>query len=175
MIQDRYAGVYRTRTAWFAVSSFQTTAGVWIEIGPCRSIPATHGLLEKAEFVLQALAESKGGIDHPTDWKAVPESPILAATGVRSWSALSRISNIISVFKSNDNFDIEAWRVVGRGGWSEKIPGADIHLPPDATPEQLGRALERAFESCDPLQGNRVESTRKKPNKGKRAKSRTGK
>jgi len=122
-----------------------------MSIGNCESIPADSKAREKGELVLRALDASKQGIPHPTDWRAVPKGPILAALGVRSWSALKRVTQSCSLDWSEKGYTLTPWRSLGPRSGEVGIEEGKVRLPRDATAQDLGRALEMAFAACDPL------------------------
>ena len=123
--------------------------GLWMSVEPVERLPASSDFEEKGAVVLRALAHSRQGVENPENWKVV--SPILRAVGVHSRAELKRITRCCSVDWRDEGYRINPWRSLGPRSGEEGIPGADIHLPADASAEDIGRALEKAFAACEPF------------------------
>ncbi|MBI1825056.1 MAG: hypothetical protein HY287_15025 [Planctomycetes bacterium] len=158
--------MYQSNLRLFGVSAHETTAGVWLSIGDCDSLPIVASPAEKGELVLRLLAGSKQGVEHPVDWEYLPRSPILGAVGVKSWSALKRITQGCGVDWSQEGYQITPWRSLGPRSMDEGIEAGKVHLPPGASALEIGRALVWAFMACDPLPGDTPKA--EKPSKPKK-------
>lgn len=126
-------------------SESRTTDGVWITAEPCIRLPTDCSSAELGKAALAALATSKTGVAHPTDWKGVVQ-PLLMATGVKSWSALAKIALCVAIEASTDGMVlVPTHNLGGREGYEPKTELA-VRVNRTASAATLGTALRDAFE-----------------------------
>jgi hypothetical protein len=85
------ATAYLRKNKVFVHPDARTTDGVWIFWLPVLMQDAVDGAELDAK-ILEALANSREGVPHPTDWTGLGE-PLLQAAGVKSWNSFAHSAN----------------------------------------------------------------------------------
>ena len=98
----------------------------------------------KGKLLLQALADSRLDVPHPTDWPALIQ-PLLRSAGVKSWSTFAKTASSCHITADNGTIVLRPYRRQGRQGAFTQIPDYAISLvqPSQAT---LGEALDACFK-----------------------------
>lgn len=154
--EARSASVY-LRDAKLFVVTLSWTGALWVHDGPCDSLDSSASTADKGLLLSTALGRSR--VVAPPDGDAL--GPLLRASGVKSWSTFVRGTKSVDVeWERRESTEIVDWRptrahVVGytmtpmrnlgpRRGF-EFLHGP-VYLAGEANVEELGSALERAFE-----------------------------
>ncbi|MBX9792283.1 MAG: hypothetical protein K2Y37_25570 [Pirellulales bacterium] len=95
----------------------------------------------------EALAASRTGIPHPTDWDAV-EFPLPAMAGVRSWEQFAKRAKCVAVEDENGTLRIIPYKKKDHKGSFEQLKTA-VTVRNDVTPAEIGEAVIKAFEMCE--------------------------
>ncbi|HLN28312.1 MAG TPA: contact-dependent growth inhibition system immunity protein [Gemmataceae bacterium] len=98
-------------------------------------------------MAFQALSKSRQGVPLPK-----PEDNlvvgILQMANVKSWSAFMRAAKCISLELEDGRLSIVPHSKLGSKGALESISEKTIVMPADASPEEIGAAMEEAFTRC---------------------------
>jgi hypothetical protein len=88
-------------------------------------------------------------IPHPENWsKFSKENQILKVTKIKNWTALNRVSKLVSVnIFDNKKIEFLPWKNL-KGGHSEFLTDKAITLTTQ-DPEELGKTLLTAFDLCE--------------------------
>jgi len=147
------ASVYSRKGALYVRASSQTTAGVWIDSDSVEKLDSGVAPHQKGEAVLRALTESVQGIAHPTSWRNNDDDPLWGPggfAGVRSWRAFLNGCSCVAVTLDVDSLRFDAWKNEGPKNGFTPLPHKGIRLPSDASPPEIGVALDRALALCEP-------------------------
>lgn len=140
------AVAYERKGRFFIRSASKTTVGVWIDDGACFTADGSAPPVEIGAAVQAALAESRTGVPHPTDWKHVC-SALLAVAGVRSMLTFERSAKRVEIV-SDEQIVLSPTRNRGRDGFVI-VAGRVIVLPPAAGSLEIGQALLSAFAASE--------------------------
>lgn len=92
----RKATAYKRRARLVVHASSRTTDGVWVLDEPCIGLDVHCEDEELGAAARQALASSRDGVPHPSNWSGVLQ-PLLAAAGVRSWNTFAKSASCIEL------------------------------------------------------------------------------
>lgn len=138
------ATAYLRRNRIFVHADARTTDGVWIFWPPVLSQDAVAGAALDSN-ILQALANSRDGVPHPTDWKSLAD-PLLQAAGVRSWDTFAHLAKCVEIETTENRIAFLPTRHGGTRDGFEPLPAQALNSP--AAPGGLGRTLLAAFAIC---------------------------
>lgn len=140
----RSAHVYRRRSQLLIQPQSTTTDGVGIAEGPCLVLAADANARELGEAVRGAFAFCVERLPHPRrdEWNRVGRA-LLAAAGVRSWSAFEAHATLVSVALERDALSILP-TLAEKKGYSP-LRERERRLPLVSTAEELGQAILEAL------------------------------
>ena len=136
------ATVYKRGNALYFQSSSKTTAGVWIATAPFFKIEIDVTSSAKGEAILQALHASQEGVPHPTNWAGIL-TPLLELAGVKSWATFMKNATYVGLKSDGTQLKLIPYRNLGSKDGFEPVPTEAVDLSCQATPEQIGIALEK--------------------------------
>jgi len=143
----KMADIYERADAWYIQSSSRAITGLWVGTPPTVRIGRHEPRQRRYEAAFQALSESRQGVPLPK-----PEdnlvAEILHMANVKSWSAFMRSAKCISLELENGRLSIVPYCKQGSKGALGSIPEKVIELAADASPEEVGAAMEEAFTRC---------------------------
>src|SRR5262249_32864040 len=100
-------------------------------------------------LALAALSASVQGVPTPLDDDDLVGS-ILALAGVRSWATFMERAKCVGLHVQDNKLTIMPHKKRSRPkGALQGIAGQSIVLPADATPEEIGQAIEEVFNRCE--------------------------
>jgi hypothetical protein len=120
----------------------QTTAGVWIGVGPRRRLSISSTDQALGEAVLDVLSHSHGPVDHPTEWKNLFQ-PMLELAGVRSLKEFDRGTTVVTVGRTDENIELTPNRQIAPGKGYLPRNDEELRLPVDASATTIGEAVQR--------------------------------
>lgn len=148
MKENREASIYERRGALFIRGSAKTDTGLWIEKGPCTTLPSSAAPSELGQAARDALDRSGEIIPHPTVWKSVDEdNPILEQAGIRRWSTFRKGARVVGLSLYDGKLALTPSENEGSEGFAHLDDDA-LYLPPDADPAELGAAIKQALKRC---------------------------
>jgi hypothetical protein len=139
------AVAYRRKRKWYFHSEIKTTDGVWVATHPFLS--SEQESLDVGDRAKQALAKSTEGVSHPIDWSGL-FTPMLDLAGVKSWSSFSRGAELVGIEMEGNSIKLIPHRNLGPNEGFEPIVGDAIHLPSDASCEDIGNAIIALATRC---------------------------
>lgn len=80
----------------FIRTSSQTTTGIWIDEGPCSTLPVHAPAAEVGQLVIDKLSSSRSCVPHPSSWTRLNDE-LLQAAGVRSWNTFGKSAKCVNV------------------------------------------------------------------------------
>ena len=144
----RRSGLYRRADGYYYIcAESQTTAGLWMGVRPFLKLGVDEPAARLGEAVCEALAASRTGIPHPTDWDAV-EDPTLAMAGVKSVAKFAQGAKSVSVEDENGTLTIVPYKKMSPKGDFEELKSV-VTVRNDVTPAAIGEAVVKAFEMCE--------------------------
>jgi hypothetical protein len=146
----RLAAMYSRQKDFVIQTECRTTAGVWIGSEPVQVLANESDIATVAQAVRIALAASRDGVAHPTDWKAVLQ-PHLNGAKIKSWSAFQKSAKMVGIEMSGAELRIVPSRNGGTSGDDKgyhPLPEAAIVLATGCSDAELGSALRQALELC---------------------------
>jgi hypothetical protein len=138
----RAATIYKRANALYLYPSSRTTAGVWIAIPPFVKVDTHTAASVKGEAILQAIEASKDGVPHPTNWNGLID-PLLELSGVKSWATFMKSAVCVSLHSDGARLKLIPNRNLGPKGGFEQVLASTVELSYQATPEEVGVALEK--------------------------------
>ena len=132
---------------YYICAESQTTVGLWMGVRPFLKLGVDEPAARLGEAVCEALAASRTGIPHPTDWDAV-EDPTLAMAGVKSWAKFAKHAKHVAIEDENGTLRIIPYKQARPRGSFEQLE-TTITLRNDVTPAAIGEAVVKAFEMCE--------------------------
>jgi hypothetical protein len=142
------ATVYKRRNSLLLHSNSQTTSGVWIAAPPFVKLDAHEEPATIGQAVIKTLEASQASVSHPTKWDRLFE-PMLEIAGVKSWAGFIKGASCVEIDLENGRLTISPNKNNGAQEGFTPSQGKDIHLPADASPHEVGMALDRAFSLCE--------------------------
>jgi hypothetical protein len=146
----RLAAMYARPKDFVIQPESRTTAGVWIGSEPVQVLANESDIATVALAVRTALAASRDGVAHPTDWKAVLQ-PLLNGAKIKSWNALQKSAKMVGIEMSDVELRILSSRNGGTSGDDKgyhSLPETAIVLATGCSDEELGSALRQALSLC---------------------------
>jgi hypothetical protein len=144
----KLAEVYERDSEWYIQPSSKTTTGLWIATPPLIQLNKHDPRPRKGEAVMEALNASRHGVPVPADNEDLV-GPMLALAGVKSWSVFVKKAKCVGLELENNRLTLMPHRPMPRSkGALEGIPEQALVLPADASPEEIGAALEEAMSRC---------------------------
>ncbi len=150
----RYACVYCRKGDLFFRSLSQTTVGVLIGSDLISVLNETNSSADKGNAALKALCGFVQGIPHPTSWRSDDDDPLHAAAGVRTWATFVRGAAFVGIELENDTLTFNPSLNKGAKDGFKPLSGKSVQLRGDASAEEIGMALDRAFSLCEPKRLN---------------------
>ena len=138
--------IYERKGVYLFHSQSKTTAGVWLATEPFLRLETNCSSDDRAVAALKALASSKESIPHPMP----PVSrfqPMYELAKVKSWGQFIKGSRLVSIRMDRDKMLVKPYRNKGgKEGFQETGQPVELSLP--VTNEQLGQAIDDAFQRC---------------------------
>lgn len=144
----RYCAVHE-RHERFVVAPFAATVhNVLIIQQPLAIISADADDADLGLAVLDALSRWRTEIPHPEfgTWDRHLR-PFLEAFAIRSWSEFSRGGRIVGVEHEESSLNLVPQKRESHEGYA-RLEERTIRLPPDASPETIGRGVRGALALC---------------------------
>ena len=142
----KMAMIYQRDEHWYFQPSSKTTNGMWIAASPLCTLDRRESCRRKCEVALQVLNSSRDSVPIPTDPKTLI-APLLNVANVRSWAAFMRAAKCISIELDGEQLSIIPQKKLSRPkGALESRPDDTIVVRVDASPEEIGAALEQAMD-----------------------------
>lgn len=138
------AVVYERQGRVFIRTSSRTTAGAWVETGPCTMLNAGAGAKAIGEAVIDHLEMSVAVTLHPTDFKALA-APLLEAAGVKRWSTFGKSARCVLIERRTDTLVVEP--TVNRRPGFVVLEGGIVSLDAGAAPAAIGAAVLAAIDA----------------------------
>ncbi len=132
---------------YYICAQSQTTTGLWMGVRPFLKIGVDEPAARLGEAICEALAASRTGIPHPTDWDAV-EVPLPAMAGVKSWAQFAKGAKCLGVEDENGALTIIPYKKMRPRGSFEQLKTV-VTVRNDIPPAELGEAVVKAFEMCE--------------------------
>ncbi|MBX9791310.1 MAG: hypothetical protein K2Y37_20515 [Pirellulales bacterium] len=144
----RFATAFRRSDGYYYIhADSQTTEGVGVGVRPFLKLSIGVPAVRLGEAVCEALAASRMGIPHPTNWDSV-EFPLPTMAGVKSWARFADGAQCVSIEDDNGTLTIVPHKKKGPKGGFEELKSA-ITVRGDLTPAAIGEAVAKAFELCE--------------------------
>jgi hypothetical protein len=109
------AAAYQLRNKFLAYSESRTVAGVWVAGSPFITLSLTSDADEVGRAVYEALAGSRDGVPHPSDWKSIPAER-LGAAGMRSEADFMRGARLLNISYDGSRISLEPTKNGGTKG-----------------------------------------------------------
>jgi hypothetical protein len=144
------AGAYKREKKIFLNPMSKTTTGLWIGTSPRIIFDETEPPSVKGKYVSEALRHSQEGVPHPTDWDGFMQK-FLHEVGVKSWNKFAKTALRCTIDLERDRLEFLPWRNSGPRENYAFVPIRDRKMTVsfDASDEELGLLLEKAFEACE--------------------------
>lgn len=129
----------------YCISKIEMGAGVatepfiWLEQGATNEQTITA--------ILVAMSQSKTGLPNPKSWPAFTKE-FIQNVGLKKESDLYKNSKNVTVLHMDGKITFTPTENNGSKGFVN-VPQAEIQLPDTASVEELGMALEAAFNKCE--------------------------
>ncbi len=144
------AGAYKREKKIYLNPSSKTTKGLWIGTSPRIIFDETEPPSVKGKYLKEVLSHSQEGVPHPTDWDSLLQK-FLKEVGVKSWSKFANTALSCTFDLKGDQLEFLPWRNSGPREHYNFVPIRDrkMTISFDASDEELGLFLEKAFEACE--------------------------
>ena len=144
------AGAYKREKKIYLNPSSKTTMGLWIGTSPRIIFDETDPPSTKGKYIRESLRHSQEGVPHPTDWENRMHS-FLKEVGAKSWSKFAKTALSCTIELEGDQLAFLPYRNSGPEDNYNFIPINDrkLTISIDASDEELGLLLEKAFEACE--------------------------
>lgn len=144
------AGAYKREGRIFLNPMSKTTIGLWIGTPPRIVVDETEPPAIKGKYVKEVLRHSKEGVPHPTDWDSFLQD-FLKEVGAKSWSKFAKTALSCSIELEGDRLAFLPYRNSGPKENYNFVPIRDrkMSISFDASDEELGLLLEKAFDACE--------------------------
>ncbi|MEW6350268.1 MAG: contact-dependent growth inhibition system immunity protein [Thermodesulfobacteriota bacterium] len=144
------AGAYKKEQRVYLNPMSETTTGLWIGASPRITLDERESPSTKGKHLREVLGQSQAGVPHPTDWDSF-ERAFLEEVGAKSWSKFAKGALRCAIEFDGDQFVFRPYR---RGGPKDHyaffpIEDRKMTISSDASDEELGLMLEKAFEACE--------------------------
>ena len=146
----KFAGAYKRDKKIYLNPMSKTTTGIWIGTSPRIIFDETEPPSIKGEYIREVLGHSREGVPHPTDWQNRMHS-FLKEVGAKSWSKFAKTALSCSIYLERDQLEFLPWRNSGPRENYNFVPIRDrkMTISVDASDEELGLLLEKAFDACE--------------------------
>ncbi|MEW6350270.1 MAG: hypothetical protein AB1646_14480 [Thermodesulfobacteriota bacterium] len=144
------AGAYKREKKIYLNPESETTTGLWIGASPTIVVDETAPPSTKGKHLREVLGQSQAGVPHPTDWDAF-ERAFLNEVGAKSWSRFAKTALSCTIEFDGDHFAFHPYRNGGPKDHYAFFPIEDrkMTIAFDASDEELGLMLEKAFDVCE--------------------------
>jgi hypothetical protein len=155
-VSESLLTIYARSEGCYLVPSAKTTAGLWQHVAETPTfLRADAAPTQIGREALACLAEPRTQTAHPQrdEWKEARQGsldPIIRAAKVRSWRAFISNTTTVDVARTEDTFKVTPMRAMPKpyGAFEPDLDGEfELDSP---TPEDLGRAIVRAFMAATP-------------------------
>jgi|SRR5579875_785317 len=144
----RIAHAYERNGEWYFQPSSMATTGLWIATPPLVQVNSYDSRQRKGEAALEVLNASQQGIPLPEDTRSVIV-PLLTKAGARSWTEFVKKAKCVGLELEGDKLTLMPHRKFPRSKDAlEGITEQAVVLAANASPEEVGAALEEAFARC---------------------------
>lgn len=146
----KFAGAYKRDKKIYLNSMSKTTMGLWIGTSTRVFFDETESPSIKGKYVREALRHSEEGVPHPTDLDSSFDE-FLKEIGVKSWSKFAKTALRCSIELKEDRLAFLPYKNSGPKENYAFVPIKDrkMTISVDASDEELGLLLEKAFEACE--------------------------
>jgi len=144
------AGAYKRDKKIYLNSESKTTTGIWIGTSPRIIFDETEPPSVKGKYIREVLRHSQEGVPHPTDWENLMQN-FLKEVGAKSWSKFAKTALSCTIELEGDRLAFLPYRNSGPRENYNFVPIRDrkLTISFDASDEELGLLLEKAFEACE--------------------------
>lgn len=144
------AGVYKKRNKIYLNPLSETTMGLLIATSPTIIFDEAESPSVKGKYIREALKHSREDMPHPTDWDAL-DREFLKEVGAKSWTSFAKTALSCTIEFKKDQYAFLPYRNAGpRERYAfEPIQDRKMFISADASDEELGFLLEKAFEACE--------------------------
>jgi len=144
------AGAYKRQRRIYLSPSSKTTTGIWIDTSPRIVLDETEPPSVKGKYVREVLRHSKEGVPRPTDWEGFDHA-FLKEVGAKSWSQFAKTALSCTIDLEGDQLEFLPWRNSGAKENYNFVPIEDrkMTISFDASDEEMGLLLEKAFDACE--------------------------
>ena len=144
------AEAYKRERKIYLSPMSKTTTGLWIGMSPTVIWDETESPAIEGKHIREVLRHSKQGVPHPTDWESFLQK-FLTEVGVKSWSKFAKTALSCSIELEVDRLGFLPYRNLGPGEHYNFVPIRDrkMTISFDASDEELGLLLEKAFDACE--------------------------
>ncbi len=143
------ASIYRFKKTGkiFIHSESQLQMGVGVASEPYIWLDVNTSHEEVINALIVAMSQSKKGLPNPKDWASFTKD-FINAIGLKKESDLYKGSINVGVMHKDGIVSFTPMINNGSKGFVN-VPQAEIQLPDTASIEELGSALEAAFNKCE--------------------------
>jgi len=144
------AEAYKREKKIYLSPMWKTTTSLWIGASPTIILDETELPSIKGKYVREVLRHSKEGVPHPTDWDSSARV-FLKEVGIQSWNKFAKTAVQCAIEQEGDQLTFLPYRNCGPQDHYAFVPIKDrkITISIDASDEELGLLLEKAFEACE--------------------------
>jgi hypothetical protein len=142
------ATAYKRKKKIYLVPYSRTTVGTWIATVPVTALEESEPAARKGNRLREVLRHSQEGVPHPNRWDHLVE-PLLSLAGVNSWSKFAKSAVGCSIELEDDQLELVPSRNLGARGGYVPIQDRKMAISFDASDEELGLLLDKAFEASE--------------------------
>jgi hypothetical protein len=140
----QHASIYKRKDGWYLNSDSQSN-GALIAGPSFLKLPLDATCESLGNGIKTVINASLADVPFPTDWGPVFR-PALDLAGVKSWSEFARNAQCVGVKGTESAIVILPWRK-DRGSFFP-LPDLEFQLSANASPEEVGKAVQRGIELC---------------------------
>jgi hypothetical protein len=146
----KLAGAYKREKKIYLSPRSKTTTGIWIGTSPRIIFDETEPPSIKGKYIREVLRHSREGEPHPTDWENLMQN-FLKDVGAKSWSKFAKTALSCTIEFEGDQLAFLPYRNAGAKESYNFVPIRDRKMitSVDASDEELGLLLEKAFDACE--------------------------
>jgi hypothetical protein len=139
------AQVYLKEGMLYAAPYSKTVEGLWVIDAGVFTADASDDAAV-ANLVIQALAKSRQGVEHPTTWDGL-DKELLSAMGLKSFKSVAKAAKGLGLVADEQAIQyIPTKADIGRGGFAH-LPKKKHHST--YQPGEIVSALKQAFADCE--------------------------
>jgi hypothetical protein len=144
------AEAYKREKKIYLYPMSKTTTGLWIGTFPGFIFDETESHSDKGKHVRDVLRHSQEGVPHPTDWDGFMQK-FLKEVGAKSWNKFAKTALSCTIDLEGDELVFLPYKNSGPKENYAFVPIKDRKMTVsfDASDEELGLLLEKAFEACE--------------------------